>query len=265
MKTACHLGWRPLGKDETMPELCEGMYKIRLSDLRAAVNLVSTQVFVDKKDQHRLATRILGQVEPKLAPLPAQNPEQYNNDFIEVPVLDQSYRATIASFLNVAQNTRGYHMAKIESRLFAGAWTKAHTELDCRDLAWTGWSLVLNRLIDLMDKGGDGNPTFIMLRAFDQWRDTLEKAGIAEMMPSIAPFHHFHIEVKVGELKAVFEALEGEGLLYEVAHLNALGANHDRDRYLLTLLTPVKERRLHALLKLPAVSKVTASKLDYTA
>lgn len=244
--------------------LSDGMYKASLSGLRNAVALASTTVFVDKKDQERLSNRIMGEVEKKLTFIPEEEPKEFE-DFIEISILDKTYKHTIEQIIAVAEKVRGYHMAKIDVRLFAAAWDKAHNALHCQDLQWAGWGPALNRLVDLMDdRGGDGNPTFIMLRALDQWHNTLKDAGIQTMTPSSAPFLHFHVEVIAGESSAITQRLLEHGLKSEVTHLNNLGANHDRDRVLLTLLSPVEARRVHALLKIPFVKKVTASKLDYT-
>jgi hypothetical protein len=246
------------------PKLSDGMYKASLSGLRKAVETASTGVFVDKKDQERLSTRIMGEVEKKLTIIPDEEPKEFE-DFIEVPLLNKTYKATIDSIAAVANHVRGYRMAKVDIRLFAQAWEKAHTTLDCKDLNWSGWGPVVNKMIDMMDDhNGDGTPTFIMLRAFDQWQNSLLAAGIPTMIPSEAPFHHFHVEVLAGESSAITQRLLENGLKSQVTHLHNLGARDERERVLLTLLSPVSAKTVHSLLKLPMITKVTASKLDYT-
>ena len=246
------------------PKLSDGMYKASLSGLRKAVELASTYVFVDKKDQERLSIRIMGEVDKKLTFIPDEEPKE-PEDFIEIQILDKTYKNTIDSIVAVANHVRCYRMAKVDIRLFAQAWEKAHSTLDCKDLSWSGWGPVLNKMIDLMDDhNGDGDPTFIMLRAFEQWQNTLHAAGISTMIPSEAPFLHFHVEVLAGESSAITQRLLEHGLKSEVTHLHSLGASKERERVLLTLLSPVSAKTVHNLLKLPVVTKVTASKLDYT-
>lgn len=248
-----------------MSKLADGMYKTSLSKLRTAVNQASMGVFVDKKDQERLSTRIMSEVEKTLTEIPPVTPEE-QEEFIEIPILNKAYKHTIDQIIAVTEKVHGYRMAKIDIQLFAAAWDKAHNALHCQDLQWAGWGPVLNQLVDLMDDhGGDGNPTFIMLRALDQWHNTLKDAGIPTMTPSSAPFMHFHVEVLSGESAAIKQRLLEHGLKSEVTHLHSLGASNERERVLLTLLSPVSAKIVHNLLKLPVVTKVTASKLDYTA
>jgi hypothetical protein len=247
-----------------MSKLADGMYKASLSKLRSAVNQASMEVFVDKKDQERLSTRIMGEVEKTLTEIPPVMPEE-QEEFIEIPILNKAYKHTIDQIIAVTEKVHGYRMAKIDIRLFAAAWDKAHNALNCQDLQWAGWGPALNQMIDLMDDhGGDGNPTFIMLRALEQWHDALKDAGIPTMTPSSAPFLHFHVEVLAGKSASIEQPLHEHGLKFEVTHLRRIGICNDRERVLLTLLSPVSVKKVHSLLKLPVVTRVTTSKLDYT-
>lgn len=242
--------------------LVDGIYKADIVSLRQAVTLSATKIFADRQCQQRMVNRVMREINLQLTPVPPA--PQESDDIIEIPILDETYKHTIVTMLKSLEDVRGHHLLKVEGRLFAAAWEKARLTLDCRDLHWSGWDAVLNRLISFMDTCGDGNPVFVMMRALEQWRETLREAGIAEMEPSTAPYLHFHVEMLAGHESVVDHTLFNVGHRSSLVLLNSLGLNNERSRYLLTMLSPVESRRVHNLLKIDGVNKVTGGKLDYT-
>lgn len=241
-----------------MSKLAKGNYQVTLDSLTKAVATASVQVFAQKDDQLRLCSRVMAEVDKTLVLVPdtvapAEHPD-------EVPILDSSYRATIESTLKLLASVSDYTALKVEMRMFAEAWEAAHEFMDCGSLMWAGWDEVFTRLIRFMDLEGDAGPVFVMSVALQQWRKKMQSLGVPAIQPNVAPYLHFHVEVKAGESKFVRLAMGDTQI--QLQHLHKLGVNHDRDRYLLTVMNDIPARRVHHLLKIDSVTKLTGGKID---
>lgn len=246
-----------------MNKLVDGQYKVSLAALTNAVSKASEGVFVDKADRQRLSSRVMAEVEKTLVLLPVDNTPEPEPQ--EIPVLDEHYRAAVESCVSSVNAMREYSVLKVEARMFQQAWEKAHVYLDCADLMWAGWDAVLNRLITFMDQQSDGNPIFVMLLALQQWRARLNECGIKDTFPEMTPYLHFHVEVKAGCEEHIRMALHEVNCECLLNHMHKLGANHDRNRYLLTVLSNIPARRVHNLLKMESVTRLVGGKLDFSA
>lgn len=245
-----------------MTKLAKGRYQVELGALTTAVSAASDKVFVDKTDRQRLYNRVMAEVDKTLSILPVENDLPFVEPE-EVSILDASRREVITSCLDRLKTVRGFKMVKVEAELFFQAWEKAHVRLECADLTWDGWTDVFTRLIKFADEHCDGNAVFVMSVALQQWQARMEGFGISNVQLGALPFLQFHVEVKAGQSEQIQKVLAEAGVSCLMNHLNDLGANHDRDRYLLTVTTDVPAQRIHRLLKIDAVSRVTGGKLQY--
>lgn len=243
-----------------MTKLAKGNYQVSLDALTKAVAAASGKMFVQKDDQQRLYNRVMTEVDKTLVLLPDDVEPREEPE--EIPILDSSYRAIIESCLKLLASVRDYTALKVEMPMFMEAWVAAHESMDCGTLMWAGWDEVFDRLIRFMDvEGGDGGAVFVMSIALQQWRKKMHQLGVPDIKPKIAPYLHFHVEVKTGESKFIRFAM-GDDNKIQLNHLHKLGANNDRDRYLMTVLTDIPPRRVHHLLKIDSVTKLTGGKLD---
>lgn len=246
-----------------MTKLAKGNYKVNLDALSGAVSSAFDKVFVNKDDKQRFYNRVMAEVDKTLVLIPVDNtPEP---ELQEVPVLDAHYRPTIEACMSSLNAAREYTSVKVEAGMFQKAWEKAHNHLDCADLMWEGWDGVLNRLITFMDHQSDGNPIFVMLLALGQWRARMNECGIQNTKPKAAPYLHFHVEVLAERQHDVLWALNEAGCECLLTHMHNLGANNERKRFLLTILSDIPARRVHNLLKIESVTRLTGGKLDFSA
>jgi len=246
-----------------MTKLAKGSYKVKLESLTGAISAAIDKVFVQKDDRQRTYNRVMAEVDKTLVLIPADNTPEPEPQ--EVPVLDAQYRATIEACLSQLKALHQYTLLKVEADFFHRAWVKAHEHLDCADLMWAGWDAVLKKLISFMDQESDGNPIFIMSLALQQWRANMNECGIQDTKPEMAPYHQFHVEVKAGKEEHIRMALHDVNCECLLNHMHKLGANHDRNRFLLTILSDIPARRVHTLLKFDSVTRLVGGKLDFSA
>lgn len=247
-----------------MTKLAAGRYQVKLESLTSAVSTAADKVFVDKGDKQRLYNRVMAEVDKTLVLLPVEE-SVVEQEHEEVLILDSSYRSTIESLQDQLKSVREYTALKIEVELFQQAWVAAHEHMDCAALMWSGWEDVMTRIIKFMDLESDGTPAFIMAIALQQWRTKMLACGIPDIKPKAAPYLHFHVEVLAEKQHDVLWALNEANCECLLNHLHQLGANNDRNRFLLTILSDIPARRVHNLLKIDSVTRVVGGKLDFSA
>jgi hypothetical protein len=244
-----------------MPKLDDVIYQANLWDLTEAVSSAVHKTFVDDDDRLRVTKRILGEIDRVLVAAPNQKAPEAE-DKIEVPILDKSYSTILNECLVILEGVSDYRKLALEARMLTYAWGKAHFRLDFRDLFWDGWLSVMVQMSDFMDARGSGKALNTMSIAWTQWRHKVEEAGVPDVYPIIAPFHHLYVDIVIGQEKVITDALEISGCPARITLVNMAPKEKGSARYLLTLLSPNSFVRVQEVLATKPVKVLIEHGID---